>query len=125
MDDISKFLPPGFNPDAPQPPPPPPPPATTTTTTSTEASTETSDFKLDLSKLFSNVATDAALLPPGYNAEAAEAAETEAESTTTEKIALKFPTRPGGVKKVEKPSKPKRPAGPPAFVPKIKSFQER
>lgn len=128
MDD---FLPPGYKAAAeeeeesssssPQPPQPPPQPSPT-------------EFKLDLANLFGDIKTDdvASLLPPGYepppseagNSAAAAAAETTT-AATTEKIVLRFPTRPGGIKKVEKPFGARLPSGPPAVVPNIKSFEDR
>ena len=59
FDDVSSFLPPGFNPGAIE-----KPEVTTTTTT-----TEKADFKLDISSLFDDIKTDdvAALLPPDFH----------------------------------------------------------
>ena len=119
-DDVSAFLPPGYNPDAAKEEDSKPVETTTKETTTT---TKKSDFKLDLSNLFSDIKTDevSAFLPPGYKAE-----EQQPETTTEAKSSLKFPTRPGSVKKVDKPSSSRpRPSGPPPFVPKIKSFADR
>ena len=121
MDDISSFLPPGYDPAA----------AAATEEADTKSTTEKAEedqpFKLDISKLFSDVKTDevASFLPPGYDPNAvSEETEPEAEKTT-EKISLKFPTRPGSIKKVDRPPVRAKPSGPPPFVPKIKSFAER
>ncbi len=131
VDDISAFLPPGFKPPTEE-----KKPATTTTekATTTTAAASKDEFKLDLSKLFSDIKTDASLLPPGFNPDQPEPPKAE---TTTKKITLKFPTRPGSsssssdsnsAKKAgERPKPPviKPASGPPPFVPKIKSFAER
>ena len=118
---ISQFLPPGFK-----------VPSTekeqeTTTTTTTEKDAN-GDFKLDISNLFSNIETEnvASLLPPGFDPN--DIPEEEQEKAPETKTGLKFPTRPGGVKKSELPktnSCPSRPRAPPPVVPKIKSFAER
>ncbi len=74
---------------------------------------------MDLSKLFSNIETESVgddLLPPGF--------EKPAESTT-EKISLRFPTRPGMKKADKSTTQRTKPSGPPPFVPKIKSFSDR
>ncbi len=101
LDDVSAFLPPGFKPTEDQ----------------ESSSTTKPDFKLDISSLFDNIETDDSLLPPGFNPDNAPKTE-----QTTEKIVLKFPTRPGGIKKqTESSSKdPGRP-GPGLDIPKIKS----
>ena len=118
-DDISKFLPPGFNAGS-------VPSEESTTTTTT---TKKPDFKLDISSLFDDIKTDdvKALLPPDFNKPASTRAPTTAE-VTTEKIVLKFPTRPGGSATkgdYESATKATGISGPPPFVPKIKSFEER
>ena len=140
VDDVSAFLPPGFKPGSNAPPPPHshshgdgndhdhgPPPDTTEKPRRNEdwkpsGTTEKQEFKLNLSKLFEDLGSEdvnSALLPPGFDPNAAS-------TTTTEKITLKFPSRPG--KKAGEKPKPttRRPvSGPPPFVPKIKSFAER
>ena len=111
FDDVSAFLPPGFNPNNVE--------QTTTTTTK-----KPEDFKLDISSLFSDIETEdvSKFLPPGFDSTEAPV-ETE---KTTEKIVLKFPTRPGGsTKDYESSTKATGISGPPPFVPKIKSFEDR
>ena len=123
FDDVSAFLPPGFNPSAIEKP--------EVTTSSTPTTTEKSNgFKLGISSLFDDIKTDdvAALLPPDFNKPASTRAPTTAAETesTTAKVFLKFPTRPGGTgKRVESASKSGGVQGPPPFVPKIKSFADR
>jgi hypothetical protein len=122
FDDVSAFLPPGFNPSAIEKP--------EVTTSSTPTTEKSNGFKLDISSLFDDIKTDdvAALLPPDFNKPASTRAPTTAAETesTTAKIFLKFPTRPGGTgKRVESASKSGGIQGPQPFVPKIKSFADR
>ena len=127
FDDVSAFLPPGFNPDAGE-------------ESATSTTTEKPDFKLDISSLFDDIKTDdvSSFLPPGFGKDEkpptkddkipvsiTEASTIETEKTT-EKIVLKFPTRPGGSSKnYESSTKATGISGPPPFVPKIKSFEDR
>ena len=120
-DDISKFLPPGFNAAS--------VPSEEAAAASSTTTTKKPDFKLDISSLFDDIKTDdvKALLPPDFNKPASTRAPTTAE-VTTEKIVLKFPTRPGGSATkgdYESATKATGISGPPPFVPKIKSFEER
>lgn len=149
FDDISAFLPPGFK--LPEEGEEEEPSSTTSTTTpkpppTTTASGQPTEFKLDLANLFGSVDVEdvSAFLPPGFNpdqappeeasAAAAPAPTTEKVSApvpppkATEKITLKFPTRPGAddSKKLENSKKfGSKVQGPPPFVPKIKSFSDR
>jgi len=118
VDDISKFLPPGFKPEEAT------EAASTTTTEAAKSSTDkaTGGFKLDLSNLFSDDVSS--FLPPGYDPEKAPAQETESEDKSG-KIQLKFPSRPSSDKKTTTAKPRRRPSGPPPFVPKIKSFGDR
>ena len=101
LDDVSAFLPPGFKPTEEQ----------------ESSSTTKPDFKLDISSLFDDIETDASLLPPGFNPDNVPQPE-----QTTEKIVLKFPTRPGGIKKqTESSRKDQGRTGPELDIPKIKS----
>ena len=108
----------GFNPTAVE-----EPKVTTTKTTTTKKP----DFELGLSSLFEDIKIDDVgdLLPPDFHKPASTRAPTTAESTT-EKIVLKFPTRPGATgTRLESATKATGVSGPPPFVPKIKSFAER
>lgn len=116
FDDVSSFLPPGFNPGAVEEEP------------EVSKTTKKPDFKLDLSSLFDDIKTDDVgdLLPPDFHKPASTRAPTTASESTTEKIVLKFPTRPGATgTRLETATKSTGIKGPPPFVPKIKSFAER
>lgn len=129
VDDVSKFLPPGFKAAESSAEP---PKVKDDEAPSTEKSDKDSskDFKLDISKLFNNIDSKevSGLLPAGYEVKAKEG--DASKESTTEKASLKFPTRPSGsssAKKAVVKSKPSRnrPQAPPPVVPKIMSFAER
>ena len=108
FDDVSAFLPPGFKPEE----------------TETTSTTNKPDFKLDISSLFDDIKTEdvSSLLPPGFNPEGPPPKTEDNETEkTTEKIVLKFPTRPGGIKKTESSTKGQRREGPKLDIPQIKS----
>jgi hypothetical protein len=113
--DVSAFLPPGFNSDAEKP------------EDASGSTVKKPAIKLDISSLLSDIKTDELgdLLPPDYSKPASTRSTTTVESTTT-RLGLKFPTRPGvNRKKFESSTKATGISGPPAFVPKIKSFADR
>jgi hypothetical protein len=127
FDDVSSFLPPGFEMTSEDFIP------TTTSTT-----TEKPDFKLDLSSLFDDIKTDSIsdLLPPGFKETTQESAEetdktavsmVEKTDPSTDKIKLNFPSRPGGVKKgqFEQSLLDRAAESQGGYVPKILSFAER
>ena len=141
-DDVSAFLPPGFElpAEGEEETAAAAAPTTTTTPKPTTTTAKSTEFKLDLANLFGSVEVEdvSSFLPPGFNAAeeadgtAAAAPASEAPAPppvkTTEKITLKFPTRPGsdGSKKLENSKKfGSKVQGPPPFVPKIKSFSDR
>ena len=108
-DDISAFLPPGYK----------EPPSTEEEEVVTTTEKAKEEYKLSLSKLFESAEANSALLPPGFTPDGPP-------SSSTERISLKFPTRPASASSSSKKPEKKRPAsGPPPFVPRIKSFAER
>jgi len=82
FEDVSAFLPPGFNPNAEKP---------------EETTAKKPDIKLDFSSLLSDIKTDELgdLLPPDFHKPASTRSTTTTVESTTTRLGLKFPTRPG------------------------------